>query len=482
MKGLNSVGLGRVAVCAASLLVAATAMAAEPPIVEMEAQVLAEGITADEYFAQQSALYDLLTAMLPGGVMDDVIRVQVTAEDLADIAAATTPMRIGVVKPVAPAVAVTDLRLDRLTVRAGGSVIELTDGGYVWARSITSEGAGGIRIGLSNVSLPAGVSLYFFSAEGEAYGPYEGSGPSADGEFWSESIFSSTGILLLEVPGYVDPADLRRASLTIANVGHIDPSFVTGVIGDEAGGTRGGFCGNLSCIVDATCFNVPAANPCKLAVAKMEWISGPYIYTCTGGLLSDNNPSQNNYFLTANHCISKNNNASNVQFYWRFATSSCNGACPSNSGWPYKTTGSAVRKTGRRGDFTLLQLNSNPPAGSVFLGWTSAPVANSNGTQLYRISNPNFGPQVYSQHNVDTSAPTCTGWPRGERIYSRNITGGIDGGSSGSPVVNGSSQVVGQLSGTCGFNPGDPCDSGSNATVDGAFAYYYSLVQPFLNP
>ena len=168
--------------------------------------------------------------------------------------------------------------------------------------------------------------------------------------------------------------------------------------------------------------------------------------------------------------------------YWRFRTSSCNGSCPGNSGWPYKTTGASAKATNRKGDFTLVQLSSAPPAGSVFLGWTSAPVANTHNLALYRISNPNFGPQVYSQHNVDTSKPTCTGWPRGERIYSRDITGATDGGSSGSPVVNSSSQIVGQLSGACGYNPGDPCDAASNATVDGAFAYYYNTVQPLLNP
>ena len=99
-----------------------------------------------------------------------------------------------------------------------------------------------------------------------------------------------------------------------------------------------------------------------------------------------------------------------------------------------------------------------------------------------RISNPNFGPQVYSQHNVDTSALTCAGWPRGERTYSNDMTGATDGGSSGSPVVNGSSQIVGQLSGCCGYNCADVCDSASNSTVDGAFAYYYASVKPYLNP
>ena len=109
----------------------------------------------------------------------------------------------------------------------------------------------------------------------------------------------------------------------------------------------------------------------------------------------------------------------------------------------------------------------------------------SSGLPLYRISNPGFGPQVYSRHAVDPSAPMCGGWPRGFWIYSRDIVGAIDGGSSGSPIVNASTQVVGQLSGTCGSNASAVCESGpgeANATVDGAFAAYFATVQPILAP
>jgi hypothetical protein len=46
--------------------------------------------------------------------------------------------------------------------------------------------------------------------------------------------------------------------------------------------------------------------------------------------------------------------------------------------------------------------------------------------------------------------------------------------------LNGSGQIVGQLYGACGFNLDDVCDSASNATVDGAFASYYSQVSGIL--
>jgi hypothetical protein len=118
----------------------------------------------------------------------------------------------------------------------------------------------------------------------------------------------------------------------------------------------------------------------------------------------------------------------------------------------------------------------------MLLGWNASPVAFSNGTPLYRISHPRGAPQAYSEHVVDTSRVTCQGWPRGERIYSTDTLGATQGGSSGSPVLNAAGQIVGQLSGACGYNVGDVCDSVLNATVDGALAHYFSNVASFLNP
>ncbi len=56
---------------------------------------------------------------------------------------------------------------------------------------------------------------------------------------------------------------------------------------------------------------------------------------------------------------------------------------------------------------------------------------------LYRISHPNGAPQSYSEHKVDNRATTCRSWPRGPWIYSRDSFGATQGGSSGSPVLNG---------------------------------------------
>ena len=132
-------------------------------------------------------------------------------------------------------------------------------------------------------------------------------------------------------------------------------------------------------------------------------------------------------------------------------------------------------------DYTLLALDELPPQGAVYLGWNNTPVADVNGTPLYRISHPSGAPQGYSEHEVDTSRGTCRSWPRGPWIYSEDTFGATEGGSSGSPVVNVNGQIVGQLSGACGYNVSDECDSVANATVDGAFAAYFDQVSQWLD-
>jgi hypothetical protein len=450
---------------------------------EMPMQVMTKGLTAEQHVRQQIELARSLARELPAGALERAVPVRLTADEIAAIDKNDSrPLKVGLVKALRPAI---DL--------GRGTVERTADGGLVWAAVVKADGAGAIRLHVQDLMLPRNAALYVYGRDDQAYGPYTGSGRDFSGDFWTTAVFGAEAVLQLRLAREVD---LDKVSFRVAEAGLITRKFAGDVmestkalsfLGAAAGPPPPGWpCGNKACIVDASCVSGTPADPAKLAVAKMEWIAGAFIYTCTGGLVADNNPAQSNFFLTANHCISGNKNAKSVSLYWRFATSSCNASsCPSNGGWPYITTGSSVASTGRKGDYTLLQLSSNPPSGSVFLGWNSAPVANTNNAHLYRISNPQFGPQVYSAHDVDTAAGTCSGWPRGERIYSRDVTGAIDGGSSGSPILNASSQIVGQLSGTCGFSPSDPCASGpgeANATVDGAFAFYYSVIQPLINP
>jgi hypothetical protein len=477
-------------VAGVALLAASAVPGAGPgqggPYRSVPPEPLVGGISAEEEAARTASLHEWLMRETPAGVFSRPVLVSLTDQERKDLEkrqqATGGPVVVGRTKPLVERVRFSNLDAALLSGNprlSGSGLLQATpDGGFVWAVAIASPGAGALRLHIGGLDLSDDADLYFFSRSGQAFGPYSHRGPNSDGDFWTHSVFGSEAVLVLRHYGPNGAEDLKGISFTISEVGHVGPRFANGLRAATES-----FCSfNVPCIENASCHNGTPADPAKSAVALMQWIQGAFIYTCSGGLVADSDAgSQIPYFLTANHCLSSNNVAQNLETYFQFSISCGSTNCPAQTNpGGIQRLGATVKATGSAGDFTLLQLNQAPPGGSVFLGWNNAPVANSNNTPLYRISHPAWAPQAYSDDRVDTSAPTCTGWPRGERIYSRTQTGGTEGGSSGSPVVNSSSQIVGQLSGACGFNVNDACDHVDNATVDGAFAFYWPSVEPFL--
>ena len=484
---------------AGSVFMSAPAMAADNPTAERVAQtspeIAVEGVSPAEYAAGQSVLSNWLQSEKPWRVDDAPVVVQLAAEEIQAVenpeVIGGEPLKVGVVVPLDVQLNLNGLVnpktrvADRMTDLAGGVLSQTRDGGYVWALTIGSEGAGGIRVHVENLSLPANAELYFYSEYGEAYGPYTGTGPDNTGEFWTPSVVGQYGTLQVRVNGPVARGDLESVTLSIKEIGHVSKRFF-GIAPTDG---IAAFCSyNASCIQNNNCTSNAAVNDAELAVAKMLWVKGCCIYTCSGGLIADSDTgTQIPYFMTANHCLSTS--STNLEAFFQYqvscGTSSCTGTYtdPPSNLIAGKTVGATIKATGAisSGDFSLLQLSQNPPAGSVFLGWTSAPIANSNGAALHRVSHPSGAPQSYSSATVDTSAQTCQGWNRGPLIYSEGDVGAIEGGSSGSPVVNASGQFVGQLTGSCGTNLNNVCDHNSNSTVDGAFAHYFSSVSGFLD-
>lgn len=376
----------------------------------------------------------------------------------------------------------------RTSVRDFGALQGSRDGGFVWSGVVHAPGASAVRLTFSGFDLPEGAALYVYGANGQAAGPYTDQGPMGTGVLHTNTIFGDTVNVQLRQDGR--PARLPR-ELVLDSVGVMGPRFLKAVIPAEGDTPRNdlgtkAFCSyNESCVEGAGCGTSSAVADARQAVATILFQAQGGFFICTGGLIADTAGSQTPYFLTANHCISSSNVASTVETYFDYVTTCSNPDCTQ----PYSNVGETVGATILSGssntDHTLMQLASNPttPDGTVaYLGWNSSPVANSNGTNLFRISHPAGAPQAYSEHSVDTGAGTCRTLPRGNFIYSNDTFGATEGGSSGSPVVDSNGLVVGQLFGACGTNVNDVCDSASNSTVDGAFAAYFSSVAQFLDP
>ena len=367
------------------------------------------------------------------------------------------------------------LRLRHGAIQSGGG------GGFIWNGSVTSSGAAALRLRFAGFYLPRHAELFLWNEQGDVFGPYGGRGIHGDGEFWSHTLRGPTVNLQLRYEGGDLENALRAARFAIADVGHLTSAFPFGSQRPEAGSN---LCEeNAPCVENALCTTIPTAiQPARDAVAAYTFVSGAFLYLCSGGLVADTDPgSVIPYFLTANHCLSRDREARSVEALFQFESNDCDIDSCELSALPIQINGASLIATNRTSDYSLLRLSS-PPAGAVLLGWTADPVAGLDGTPLHRISHPAGSPQAYSSHLVDTDRPTCSSWPRGPWIYSSDIFGATEGGSSGSPVLNGAGKIVGQLSGACGFNVSDSCDAAANATVDGAFASYYSEVASILNP
>jgi len=354
-----------------------------------------------------------------------------------------------------------------------------TQDGFFWFSSVKSPGATAVRLHFTDVALPRGAEIYVYNKAGQAFGPYAG-----QQNFWTHTVFGSEIRVQIQYQGVDSAAALAKVAFTIEEVVHLSERFLLARMSNpEATIGEKAFCSfNASCVQNASCSSIPSAIAATAnGIAHLQFTVGSSAFICSGGLLNDTDTStQIPYLLTANHCFSSSSSASSLEAFFQFTTS-CGGSCSLGSGVP-SVVGSTLLSTNATSDYTFVRLNSTPPSGSVYLGWSSGAVAFANGTSLYRLSHPKGAPQAYSTHSVSTSKGTCGSWPRGNWIYSADTYGATEGGSSGSPVLNSSGQVVGQLSGACGTNPSNPCASSSNATVDGALAAYFSSVENWLDP
>lgn len=322
------------------------------------------------------------------------------------------------------------------------------DGGKLWSMNFESKGAISINFVFNNFYLPEGAELYISNAKGTVlYGPVTHKDNTNSGFFMTDLIEGDNVTIYL-----FEPSDQRNKSkLTIERVVHAYRGTISPNVSKLKGYGDARYPHN-----DVVCY--PDWKSESDAVSVILLSNGTEL--CSGSLInsvSEGTP----YFLTAFHCIDSNtdrilsttekSNAEKWLFKFHFTRNACNGTSATTG---ITCNGATFRAAWANTDFALVEAKNVPYYGSArvsFLGWDRSGATSPQGIGIHHpagdIMKISFDNQSITTNNSVTNFPGQA-FAIGS-IWNVNFdSGGIEGGSSGSPLFNSDKKVIGQLIGT----------------------------------
>ncbi len=257
-------------------------------------------------------------------------------------------------------------------------------GGMAAQWTVAVDGARALRIELAIDRAAAGSKVRYASAA-DPSGAREFALP-ASGTTWSPVIDGDSAIVELFAPG----ASAATLSVSLSRVAdHIANPAERGFEKDATQDAAG------SCEVDFACAasGDTALERAGSSVARITYVSGGYVYACTGTLLNPGDGSFTPYFYTAAHCVHDAQAAASVATLWFYQEASC-GSDASVPGVQL-SGGAQLLVTDTSRDATLLRLNDMPPEGAVYAGWDSSPI--DYGATSVGIHHPGGGMKKVSE-------------------------------------------------------------------------------------
>jgi len=324
----------------------------------------------------------------------------------------------------------------------------LADGTRVWRLAVTAPGATDLRFGFSRFAVPEGSELRVTHRDGtHAAGAFTLADTSPDRQLWLAPVSGDSLVLELRVPAGAVPGD---DAIVLADVG-AGYRNVNAVGGPQLFGA--GVSG--SCNVDVKC---PLGDdyPDEIrSVAKYYFNSGGGTYLCTGTLVNNTRQDLTPYFLTAEHCVSTQAEATSMSLIWNYESPTC-GQHGGGSTSQTQNGGATLRMHRSDTDSTLVELNSAPPEAYAvyYAGWDATGATPDGAIGIHHPSG--WVKAITEDSNGVTTMNNCIGsgssthWRTGAP-YSQGTT---EGGSSGSaifvPVGDGTLHdrlIIGTLSG-----------------------------------
>ena len=312
----------------------------------------------------------------------------------------------------------------------------------VWRLRVKSAGALSLNMGFTRYRMPPGGRLRVYAPEsGETAGPYTDADNEEHGQLWTPIVDGGDAVVEVAVPA--ERAGELELELTSVNRGFRD-IFPTDAPTDVSSASH-----QRGCHIDVAC---PDADPYRDQVRSVGTFSYRGTNLCSGFLVNNTARDARPYFLTSEHCMSTRVAASLV-VYWNYQSPTCgagNGGSRAQNQSGAKLVAMIERELGEPHDFALLELDDDvdPDHDLFFAGWNIDPAPPSS---AFVIGHP----RNHVKSITFTSDPlTVTGYSTTERggghyLRTRDWDrGGIEGGSSGSPLFGPDKRAVGIMSHT----------------------------------
>ena len=319
-----------------------------------------------------------------------------------------------------------------LSLSNSGVWTTTSDGGRLWNLRIYSPDAISLNLLYDKFQLPDGAKFFIYSEDMEQHiGAFTSENNKGD----NDNIMGfATGFLYTKsiVLEYFEPEGTKESGIISISQVVSGYRYVYDIV------NRANDPDLLTCHNDVTC---PAGNGYaneRNAVACMVMGNS----ACTGALLNTTANDNSPVFLSADHCFNATPTTQWV-FYWHYEAP-CNG----NANWDFNraTTGATLLARSANTDFMLLRLNEHPAMNSnitpYFLGWDRANTPASSGAGIHH---PRRSPKKISLTNkVENNSGSYLSGTHWKATWN---SGATEVGSSGSPLLNQSNRVVGQLHG-----------------------------------
>jgi len=341
------------------------------------------------------------------------------------------------------------------TLENSGVWQQLDDGSKIWRLKINIPGALSTNTYYDKFWLPKGCKFFVYSEDtkqsiGAITNDFIGGSQNEPIKFATALIYGEDVIYEYYQPTSVKDTPVIFISRIDYGYRHIDNPY---------GNTSRNFGNANPCNININC---PAGNNWqaeKHAVARVSVVSPNGSSWCSCALINNTKNDLTPYVLTANHCLNgldaiDNNNASQWTFYWEYEHSGCVNS--STEPTHRSTVGATLVANNSVSDFALLLLNATQDIRKAtgitpyYLGWDRSGNAGTSGVGIHH---PQGDVKKISQTNQIQNHSAQINWSGGAISLPNTLwdatffNGFIEGGSSGSPLINNSRRVIGQLYG-----------------------------------